>query len=52
VAAFRESVKETGDMAGQHELISEDLNAHVVTKIHELMKEIKEERKKVRHQGI
>ena len=50
VTAFRDSIKETGDMAGQHELVAEDLNSQVVTRIHELVKEMKEERKKVTKQ--
>ncbi|KAF2362739.1 SH3 domain [Trinorchestia longiramus] len=46
LVAFRDSIKETGDMAGQHELIAEDLNQKIVTKLHDLIKELKEERKK------
>ncbi|XP_018007984.1 formin-binding protein 1-like isoform X1 [Hyalella azteca] len=46
LVAFRDSIKETGDMAGQHELIAEDLNQHIVSRVHDLIKELKEERKK------
>jgi hypothetical protein len=49
LVAFRDSIKETGDMAGQHELIAEDLNQHIVSRVHDLIKELKEERKKVQN---
>lgn len=47
VKAFRDAVSETADLAGQHEVISETLTANVYNEISTLIKELKEERKKV-----
>ena len=46
--AFMDLVKETGDMAGQHEVIAEDLYSGVVHSVSDLVKELKEKRKQVR----
>ena len=45
--SFRDVLRETGDLAGQHEMISETLNTSVIQDAQTLMKELKEERKKV-----
>lgn len=47
VKAFRDAVSETADLAGQHEVISETLTSVVLTEIGNLVKEFKEDRKKV-----
>uniref|UniRef100_A0A6A7FWD8 Formin-binding protein 1-like isoform X4 n=3 Tax=Hirondellea gigas TaxID=1518452 RepID=A0A6A7FWD8_9CRUS len=52
LVAFRDCIKETGDMAGQHELIAEDLNTQIAIRIHDLIKELKEERKKNLAEGV
>lgn len=46
--AFRDSLQETVDLAGQHEVIAETMSAAVVSETYNLIKEVKEERKKVR----
>ena len=46
--AFRDAVSETADLAGQHEVISENLTTVVLVEIAALVKEMKEDRKKVR----
>lgn len=42
--AFVQMLNEINDMAGQHELISENLNIHIVKNISILAKELKEDR--------
>ncbi|XP_050714494.1 cdc42-interacting protein 4-like isoform X3 [Eriocheir sinensis] len=46
VKAFRDAVNETADLAGQHEVISENLTTVVLADIAALVKEMKEDRKK------
>ncbi|KAK8399953.1 hypothetical protein O3P69_002972 [Scylla paramamosain] len=46
VKAFRDAVSETADLAGQHEVISENLTTVVLAEIASLIKEMKEDRKK------
>ena len=48
VKAFRNAVNETADLAGQHEVIAENLTLYIVQEINTQLKELKEERKKVR----
>ena len=45
--AFKDALCETADLAGQHEVIAETLNTSVVQEAHNLMKELKDDRKKV-----
>lgn len=45
--AFKAMLCEVNDLAGQHEVIAENLQSDVIGKIICLVKEIKEERKKV-----
>lgn len=49
--SFRDTVNETADMAGQHEVISETLTAVVLNEIGSLVKELKEDRKKSLSEG-
>lgn len=42
---------EVNDLAGQHEVIAENLRSDVINEIHCLVKDIKDERKKV-HNNI
>ncbi|KAB7507512.1 Formin-binding protein 1-like protein, partial [Armadillidium nasatum] len=51
VRAFREALNETSDLAGQHEVIAETLSSSVVQETHNLIKEIKDERKKYLSEG-
>ncbi|XP_066940736.1 formin-binding protein 1 isoform X17 [Macrobrachium rosenbergii] len=51
VRSFRDTVNETADMAGQHEVISETLTAVVLNEIGSLVKELKEDRKKSLSEG-
>ena len=46
--AFTGVVKETDDVAGQHELIAESLTENVYKELHSLHNELKTERRKVR----
>lgn len=43
--AFKDVLKEIGDLAGQREIVSENLQAHVLTKISLLSKELRDDRK-------
>lgn len=45
--AFKTVMGEITDLAGQHELIAENLQTDVIREIHMLVKDFKEERKKV-----
>ncbi|XP_067124598.1 formin-binding protein 1-like isoform X2 [Centruroides vittatus] len=49
--AFMQMTKEINDLAGQHELIAENLTTSVVKEITVLVKEMKDERKKYLHEG-
>lgn len=49
--AFSQMTKEINDLAGQHELIAENLTVSVVKEIAILVKELKDERKKYLHDG-
>ncbi|XP_068236405.1 formin-binding protein 1 isoform X4 [Palaemon carinicauda] len=51
VRSFRDTVNETADMAGQHEIISETLTAVVLNEISTLVKELKDDRKKSLTEG-
>lgn len=44
--AFNTVLKETGDLAGQRELVSENLQAHIVQGISLLSKNLRDDRKK------
>lgn len=46
--AFTGVVKETDDLAGQHELIAETVTENVYKELHSLHTELKVERRKVR----
>ena len=46
--AFTGVVKETDDLAGQHELIAETVTENVYKELHSLHNELKVERRKVR----
>lgn len=52
--AFKAMLCEVNDLAGQHEVIAENLQSDVIREINHLVKDIKEERKKVcvLHLGI
>lgn len=43
--AFKSLIKEVNDLAGQHEVIAEELQAKVITELTALVKDLKEERK-------
>lgn len=45
--AFKAMLCEVNDLAGQHEVIAENLQSDVIREINYLVKDIKEERKKV-----
>lgn len=45
--AFKAMLCEVNDLAGQHEVIGENLQSDVIREINYLVKDIKEERKKV-----
>ena len=49
--AFYLMTQEVTDLAGQHELIAENMSAHIVKEISTLLKEMKEERKRYLHEG-
>lgn len=44
-------LQEITDLAGQHEVIAENMSAHIVKEILILLKELKEERKRYLHEG-
>lgn len=43
--AFKSLMKEVNDLAGQHEVIAEELQAKVIKELTALVKDLKEERK-------
>lgn len=45
-------LNEVNDMAGQHELVAENMMAKIVKEISVLLKELKDERKKVRLKNV
>lgn len=45
-------MEEVSDLAGQHEVIAENLQAHVINELAILVKDFREERKKVWSQQI
>nr|CAI5865422.1 unnamed protein product [Callosobruchus analis] len=50
--AFRALMNEVNDLAGQHELVAEDLQANVIKELTALVKDLKEERKKQLQEGL
>lgn len=50
--AFRNVLKELGDLAGQRELVSENLHSHVLSKISLLSKELRDDRKVIKNNLI
>lgn len=46
IQAFNRTLSELGDVAGQHETISEELSLNIVKEIQTLLKELKDERKR------
>ncbi|XP_076346755.1 formin-binding protein 1 homolog isoform X13 [Tachypleus tridentatus] len=49
--AFLHMLNEVSDMAGQHELIAENMTTQIVKEINNLVKEFKDERKRHLHEG-
>ncbi|KAG8235878.1 hypothetical protein J437_LFUL016451, partial [Ladona fulva] len=49
--AFRTAMTEINDLAGQHEVVAENLQANVIREINVLVKDCKEERKKHLQEG-
>src|ERR1700712_4223277 len=49
--AFLMMLQEVTDMAGQHEVIAENITAHIVKEIAMQLKELKEERKRYLQEG-
>ncbi|XP_065169257.1 cdc42-interacting protein 4 homolog isoform X2 [Atheta coriaria] len=49
--AFKQIMNEINDLAGQHELVAENLQANVIKEITALSKEVREERKKQLTEG-
>ena len=45
--AFKQVMKEVGDLAGQHEVIAENLQSNVIREVSIFVKDFKDERKKV-----
>ena len=45
--AYKNLLNELGDQAGQHELIAENLSTSVVLELASLVKQLKEDRRKV-----
>ncbi|CAH1994305.1 unnamed protein product [Acanthoscelides obtectus] len=50
--AFKALMNEVNDLAGQHELVAEDLQANVIKELTALVKDLKEERKKQLQEGL
>lgn len=46
--AFKIVLNEINDLAGQHEVVSENLHAIVIKELHALIKDLREERKVIR----
>ena len=49
--AYKNLLNELGDQAGQHELIAENLSTTVVLELATLVKQLKDDRRKVRVDG-
>ncbi|XP_076258097.1 formin-binding protein 1-like Cip4 isoform X3 [Rhynchophorus ferrugineus] len=49
--AFRALMNEINDLAGQHEVVAEDLQANVIKELTALVKDLREERKKQLQEG-
>ncbi|KAL1509420.1 hypothetical protein ABEB36_004162 [Hypothenemus hampei] len=49
--AFKELTNEINDLAGQHEVVAEDLQANVLKELTALVKDLREERKKQLQEG-
>ena len=47
--AYKNLLNELGDQAGQHELIAENLSTSVVLELASLVKQLKDDRRKVRN---
>jgi len=50
--AFAQVLKEVSDMAGQHEVIAENLSAQIVKEITSISKDLREERKRHLSEGV
>lgn len=50
--AFTQVLKEVSDMAGQHELIAENLSAQILKEISTITKDLREERKRHLNEGV
>ncbi|XP_074029177.1 formin-binding protein 1-like Cip4 isoform X3 [Leptinotarsa decemlineata] len=50
--AFKALMNEINDLAGQHEIVAEDLQANVIKELTALVKDLKEERKKQLQEGL
>ncbi|KAG5886697.1 hypothetical protein JTB14_007098, partial [Gonioctena quinquepunctata] len=50
--AFRALMDEISDLAGQHEIVAEDLQSNVIKELTALVKDLKEERKKQLQEGL
>ena len=48
--AYKNLLNELGDQAGQHEVIAENLSTQVVHELNTLVKQLKDDRRKVRDQ--
>ena len=48
--AYKNLLNELGDQAGQHEMIAENLSTSVVQELSTLVKQLKDDRRKVRRQ--
>ena len=46
--AYKNLLNELGDQAGQHEMIAENLSTSVVSELTNLVKQLKDDRRKVR----
>ncbi|KAI7684784.1 Formin-binding protein 1 -like protein, partial [Sarcoptes scabiei] len=51
VKSFNKSLKEITDIAGQHEIIAEELSLNIVKEVATVLKELKEERKRHLQEG-
>lgn len=51
IKAFNKSLKEITDIAGQHEIIAEELSLNIVKEIGTVLKELKDERKRYLQEG-
>ncbi|KAJ8941310.1 hypothetical protein NQ318_017850 [Aromia moschata] len=50
--AFKALMNEINDLAGQHEVVAEDLQANVIKELTALVKDLREERKKQLQEGL